>query len=317
MIKTFVHRLFFGTLLLLLPFSLSVHAAVPLNRVVAVVNSNVITQSQLDEAFDQAKKQIQSTGAPMPSDAELRKNLLNQLIDKDMQLQIAKRYKITTTDKQIDEAIGRIAAQNKMSVDQLKQELVRDNYNYKQFHDQIGEQLVIHDLQQRAIGNKVIVTDAEVKAFMNSAQHQATPNTAYHLEDILVPLSESATASQVQTAQQQAQSLLQKLHKGIAFDQATAGLSDPAPEKSDLGWRRLSDLPSVFVQPVSALQVGQIAGPIRAPNGFHLIKVVQIQGEAKKLTEQEARNLVYQRKFMEQVDIWLKQMRKTAYIKIT
>ncbi|HVV69716.1 MAG TPA: SurA N-terminal domain-containing protein [Gammaproteobacteria bacterium] len=313
-----MQRGFFRYFLGLIGLCAAIHAlaatsgAVPLDRVVAVVNDKVITESQLNAMLSDMKGAMQTSGTPIPPD--IKKKALDQLINQQLQMQVATRNKIVADDAEVNKVIGQIAAQNHLTTPQLKDALAKQNVSFNKFRSQIHDQLVVHKLQQGLFAGRVTVSDAEAQAYMRKAPRQADANTQYHLEDLLIPLDESASSTDVAAAQKQAQDLLAKARQGTSFGQLSATSS--GLEQSDLGWRRVNELPDVFAPQVTALKPGGISAPIRAPNGIHLIKLVELQGQAKPLTLDDAKNQVFQQKIKTQIDDWLNTLRKSAYIKI-
>lgn len=316
MIKHF-YRCLSVTLFLLatVAFADPVNGAQPLDRVVAIVNDAVITQSQLDAMMKDLQHAQLSMNKPELPPTELKKKALDQLINIAMQLQIATRNKLTVTDAQVNEVVAHIAQQNHLSTEQLKQAIIKQGTNYTQFRQQLHDQLVVHQLQQQIFGNRVKVTDDEVKAYMKTAPSQTNPDTEYHVDDLLIPLDDTTTAAQLASAQQTAQNLLAKAKAGTGFQQLAN--DDNTLIRTDLGWRKAADLPTIFVNEVGGMKAGSFKGPIRAPNGLHLIQLVEIQGSASKpLTFTEAKNLVFQQKIKDEIDRWLQTVRSSAYVKI-
>ncbi len=316
MIK-FFYRCLSITLLLLATtaFADPVGGAQPLDRVVAIVNDAVITQSQLDTMMNDMQHAQSVTNKPALTPAELKKQALDQLINVAMQLQIAARNKITITDAQITEVMNHIAQQNHLSSEQLKQAILRQGSSYTKFRQQIHDQLIVHQLQQNVFGSRIKVTDDEVKAYLKTAPSQINPDTEYHIDDLLVPLDDTTTPAQLAAAQQTAKALLVKAKAGTGFQQLADG--DKTLIRTDLGWRKAADLPTIFVGEVSNMKSGSFKGPIRAPNGLHLIQLVEIHGSAgKPLTFDEAKILVFQQKMKAEIDRWLQTVRNSAYVKI-
>lgn len=314
-------RRFMATVIgLLLPVSMALaasSAAVPLDKVVAVVNTGVITQSQLDSTINDLKAGLKMSGAPMPTDAELRKRALDQLIAIKLQLDLAARNKITVSDKEVADAIAKIAAQNHLTPDQLKTAVAQQGINYNRFRQQIHDQILIHSLQQHLFAGNVKIGDQEVKDFMKKAPNLPSANSLFYVDDLVIPLSETASAADVTAAQKTAQTLLTQAQQGKAFGElASTAAASAHIQHTDLGWRKLSDLPTIFAQAVATMKVNSVQGPIRAPNGFHLLKVLSVRGQAGPLTEAEAKNMLFQQKIQTQIDSWLQQVRKSAYVKI-
>lgn len=304
-------------------FSLIVSVAVlaaqnttqPLDRVVAVVNDQVITQNQWDNAVRDLTKVLQASGESIPNQAKLKADALDQLIANTLQMQLAKSNKIEISDKQLTEVIANIAEKNHLTLAQLKEELSKHGMDFNHFRTQLKEQMMIHELQKKALSGKIKVTDDEATAYMQSGAAQNNPNVQYRLDDLLIPLDDASSTATVANAQKQAQELLQKAKQNISFNEL-AHSTNPPVQYTDLGWRRVTELPSLFAEAVVNMKTGAVKGPLKAPNGLHLIKLIELQGQ-RNITQVEAKNFLYQKKLREQLDTWLQQIRKSAYVKIT
>lgn len=290
-----------------------------LDRVVAVVNDSVITNSELALAFKAAKEQLKISNKPIPPENALRKEVLDRLILEALQLQIAKRNNVEVTSEDVNKAIQDMANQNHISVDQLKKAVERDGIDYSTFRKRINDQLIVSRLQQSALSSKINISDREVSEYLRNAKNKKSAAAEYHLFHLHVPLSESSTSQQKQAALERANKLVAQLKGGDSFEQvARENASGPlALGGGDLGWRKASDLPTLFAKQLNSLKLDQIAGPIQASNGYHILKLVDVQNDPTKMTEQSVKNLIYHRKFEEQLKVWSQQLRDSAYVKIT
>jgi peptidyl-prolyl cis-trans isomerase SurA len=312
MLKTLKKYLFTGFIVCII--SVPVSAAQQLDSVVAIVNDSVITQSQINAMMFNMRRMLKASGAPVPSNPELRKKALDQLIGESLQFQVAARNNITASDADVTRTIDSIAAQNGISTEQLKQALAKEGVNYNKFRTQIHNQIVVRELQRGLFGGKVTVTDQEAKDYIKAHPIPANPNSVYKLDDLLVPVSESASEADIEAVKQKAAALLAKAQKGESFSQLVA--ADSSLEQNDLGWRNTSQLPALFADKVSTLQVGGLAGPIKAGNGFHILKLVEKQGGAAQISIEQAKNMVYQSKIEKKLAEWVRQARESAYVKI-
>ena len=267
-------------LILLLPFFV-VNAAEPLDKVVAVVNDNVITASELDSQMEVLRQQIMEKKMELPSDEVLRKQVLQHLIDVDIQLQLAKRNEITIDSTELDEAIVKIAENNKISLTQLREEIIKQGVAWDDYRENVRKEMLMNRLQQRAVGKDIVISSQQVADYLKTASHQENTNQTYHLQNIVIPLPEEPTTGQLNKAKEKAQSLLSKINRGDDFNRMAIAESsgEYALEGGDLGERHLAELPEVFSQKVMAMKVGDVVGPIRTGNGFQLIKLVAIGGE--------------------------------------
>lgn len=270
-----------------------------LNGVVAVVNNEIITQDEFNAAFSQASQQMAAEQAPNAIDQnKLKQMVLNQLIDEKLQLQLAKQADVSISDAQVTQAIQHIAEGNHLTVAQLKQQLAQEGMTFSAYRKLIHRQLVIHQVEQHAIGSTINITDQDIQNARAQYQTQMSSQQTFHLVDLLA------------NSQQQAEAFLARLKKG-------EDINSIAPDQTkDLGWQTTNTLPSIFLQQLSHMQTGDISSIIQAPNGFHIIKLVGVRGNAATPSTMQLRNYAYQMKFQQAVKKWIKTVRKTAYIKI-
>lgn len=268
-------------LLLLVP---AVALAQPLDSVVAVVNDGVITSSELNAQVEILRQQITEKKMQLPSESALRKQVLQHLIDVDLELQLAKQHNLTIDDSELDEAIAKIAANNKLSLTELREAIGHQGLLWKTYRENIRKEILIGRLQQKAVGNDVKVTPQQVEDYLKTSVHQDKSQFTFHLQNIVIPLPEEPTSDQLKNARQKAGALLAKIKKGNDFNGIAIAESSGefALEGGDLGERHLAELPEVFANEVIKMKAGQVVGPLRTGNGFQLIKLVSIGGDTGK-----------------------------------
>ena len=282
-----------------------------LDQIVAVVNNDVITETELNNAINNAKKQMENAHQPMPSAAVLHDGVLQQLIYHKIQLQLAKRAGITVSNGQVNMAIKSIAKNNKTNLADLKEKLAKDNISFADFKKNIKEQLVINQVQRQAISGTVKVSDAEVNQFLQKYNAQPGNATTYNVLDILVDIPNNASKAQLAKAKQTAQKIATQLKKGTALTAIKEG------QQTDLGWLPLSQLPNIFADAITKMKTNGVAGPLQAANGFHVIKLKGAHRSTHaQPTRMQVRNILFQKKFQTALVKWLENMRKTAYVKI-
>lgn len=271
-------------LLLLVPGMSGVSSAQPLDRVVALVNDGVITASELNAQVEMLRQQIAEKKMQVPSDTVLRKQVLQHLIDVDIQLQLAKQNDITIDNKELDEAIEKIATQNKLSLSELRTAVTDQGMAWNVYRENIRKEMVIGRLQQKAVAKDVMVTSKQVEEYLKVAENQDKSKQTYHLQNIVIPLPEEPTTDQLSKAREKVKEVLAKIKKGEDFSTAAIAESSGtfALEGGDLGERHLAELPDIFAKEVVHMSVGQIVGPLRTGNGFQLIKLVAIGGDNQK-----------------------------------
>lgn len=308
-IKAVITTLF---LLLIVP---QYAAAEALDKIVAVVNNEVITQQEVQDKLVLVKRQAEAAHQTVPADAELKKQILEQLINRELQLQVAKKAKIEVTDADLNAAIQGIAVRNHLSLEQMKVSLVKDGITFAAFRKQIQEEMLISKVERQAVNPNVNVTDEEIAAFVKSgAVNEATKE--YHVLDILVPVADKPTPKELQDARNFAADTAKKLRTNV---DAAAVIRANNVQQQDLDWRPLQALPSIFIAQVGKMKSGEISSPIQAPNGFHIVKLLAVRQAPNKggaITAEQVREILYHRKLDENLKTWLQELRKQSYIKI-
>ncbi|MDI9819370.1 MULTISPECIES: peptidylprolyl isomerase [unclassified Legionella] len=254
--------------------------AQPLDKVVAIVNDGVITESELNTQVETLKQQLEAKHMQLPPEKVLRKQVLQHLIDVDLQLQLAKQNDITIDNTDLNDAIAKIAAANDLSVTQLREEITRQGLTWQTYKENIRKEMLISRLQQKAVAKDLSITPEQVEDYLKTVQQDEKKQQTYHLQNIVVPLPEEPTTEQLKKARQKAMELLAKVKQGEDFSRLAIAESSGefALEGGDLGERHLAELPEVFATQVVAMKVGQVAGPIRTGNGFQLIKLITVGG---------------------------------------
>lgn len=270
----------------------------PIDRIVAVVNDDVVLQSELDRATHNILVQYdkQPNGQLPPADI-LRKQVLERLVMVRLQVAQAAQQGIQVSDQELDAAVGNVAKQNGMSPDQLQASLARDGIDFANFRDSIRDEIAIQRLRQRYARSSVSVSDAEVDAAMSAQAN----GTQFHLAHILVAMPENPTPEQIALAQKKIEGVKDLIDRGeMDFATAAARYSDSqnALEGGDLGWRSSDEIPTAFANMISGLQPGQIVGPIRGASGFQLVKLVETRtaaeapAGAQMATQYQARHIL-------------------------
>src|ERR1700687_1204337 len=260
---------------------------VAVDRVVAVVNDEAVTQYDLDDAkrivlhpLQQQKAhpppQPNKQTAPPPRAAVLDKQVLERLMTERSLLQLAKENGVKVDDTQIERAILRIAQENKLSADDCRKSLVKENIDYPRYREDVRHELTLQRLREREVDSKITVSDAEVDQYLATLKGQNTGEAEYKLAHILVMVPEQASAEQIDARKRRAEDALRALKSGADFAQVAAGFSDASDALSggNLGWRPGARLPTVFGDEVRAMTVGQISSITRSAGGFHIVQLL-------------------------------------------
>jgi peptidyl-prolyl cis-trans isomerase SurA len=265
------------------------HAQVqPLDKVVAIVDNDVIMQTQLEQRMQEVRQTIAKRGGGMPPEEELQKQVLDRLVLENLQLQIGERSGIRITDEELNAAMGTIAQRNKMSLDQFRAALSHDGLSYNTAREQVRREMVISRVRQRRVAERIQVSEQEVKNFLASDSGKAQLSQEYHLANILIATPEAANAQQIQAAGNQAMALYQQLREGADFAQlATAkSASDNALEGGDMGWRKAAQLPPPFDQMLAGMKPGEATQPVRTPGGFIILKLLEARGGQAEMRDE-------------------------------
>jgi len=253
---------------------------VDVDRVVAVVNDEVITSVELDRELRTATEQLRRQGTALPARTALEKQLLERLITKRALLQYTRQTGLRVSDADLDRAVDKIAEDNKLSPSALRETLEHDGIPFARFRENIRSEMLLARLRDREVDSRVVVSDAEIQSFLRGQENQTDKVDEYSLAHILVAVPEQATPEQVSARRTRADTALAQIRQGTDFRQVAATFSD-APDAFDggnMGWRPAARLPSIFLQAAKTLKVGQSSDILRSPAGFHIIKLVDKRG---------------------------------------
>ncbi|MCX7078063.1 MAG: peptidylprolyl isomerase SurA [Pseudomonas sp.] len=251
-----------------------------IDKVVAIVDNDVVMQSQLDQRVHEVQQTIAKRGGGVPPTSVLDQQVLERLIVENLQLQIGERSGIRITDEELNQAIGTIAQRNKMSVDQFRAALTHDGLSYEDARDQVRREMIISRVRQRRVAERVQVSEQEVKNFLASDLGKMQLSEEFRLANILIPTPESANSATIQNAGRQAADVYQQLKQGADFGQLAIAksASETALEGGDMGWRKAAQLPPPFDRMLSSMSVGDITEPMRTPGGFIILKILEKRG---------------------------------------
>ena len=258
------------------------------NRIVAVVNDDVILYTELEDAIAEVVAQLREKGTPMPEQAVLTKQVLERLVLDKLQLQIAEQNGITIDDNTLNSEIRDLAKQSGVTLTQFHDVLERDGYSYPKFREDLRKQLAIRQVRRQMVASRITVNDQEIQNLLATLKASGQGDVQYHLAHILIAIPEAASPDDISAASQRAEMVLQRLRSGANFEETAIAVSDgqQALEGGDLGWRSLGQIPSLFVDPVREMSQGDISDLIRSSSGFHIIKLLDKRGEERHMVEQ-------------------------------
>ena len=268
-----------------------------LNSMVAIINEDVITRLELDHRILKIKQQLASQNTPLPPAAALERQVLERMIVEHLQLTLAKQRGVTVDDESLNNILSNIAAENGLSLIQLREVLQEDGIDFAGFREQIRDEIIISRLRNAVVDSSIKITDQEIDTFLESQREDQNRNAEYRVAHILISLPEAASPEQVQEARTRAEKVLEELNGGADFSQMAATWSDgqQALKGGDLGWRKASELPTLFSEIVVAMQPAAISELIRSPSGFHILKLAEVRGQQQSIiTQTHARHILIQ-----------------------
>ncbi len=261
-----------------------------LDRVLAVVNSEVITRLELDDQVKLAARELTRQGTTLPDRTMLEKQLLERMITTRVMAQHARETGVRVDEQQVDRALARIAEQNKFKPDDLEQYLREEGIDIARYREDLRNDIIVARLREREVESRITVSEAEVDRFLKGQKAEGR-NDEFNLLHILVTLPEAASPEQIQSRRSRADEALARLRKGEDFKQVSATYSDApnALQGGDLGWRPVGRLPTIFAQALGGMKPGDVSGVLRSPAGFHIIKLAEKRALSNQVLVEQVR----------------------------
>lgn len=268
-----------------------------IDRVVAVVDSGVIMESQLNSRVEEILIRLKNDKAELPPLNLLEEQVLDRLIIEEIQLQLADRAGIKISDSELNQTLSRVSSQNNLSLEEFRLKLEAEGTSYKSFRDTIKKELIIQRVQRGKVGAKIDISEQELENFINSEEGRTQLAEQYNVQHILLSVKSGLSEIEIEAIENEAVSLLERLENGESFEKLAASYSagQKALEGGFLGWRTSAELPSLFAEVVSGLTVGEVAQPVRSGAGFHILKLTDKRGNTVKFLDQTlARHILVQ-----------------------
>lgn len=267
-----------------------------IDRTVAIVNNGVVLQSDVTNLMRSVKLNAQQTGQQLPDNVKLHHQILEQLIMDSIQLQMAQKMGISISDNDLDKAIDNIAAQNRMTIDQMRSRLAKEGIDHKNYRTQIRKEMLTSEVRNNEVRRRITILPQEVESLAQQISSQTDEDTELNLSHILIPVPENPSQQQKDQAESQANKIVAEIKEGADFAKlAIANSSDPQALKGgQMGWSKRQELPSLFAAKLHSANKGDIIGPIRSGIGFHILKINDIRGADKaiSITEVHARHIL-------------------------
>jgi peptidyl-prolyl cis-trans isomerase SurA len=276
--------------LFLMQFASVSHAdeSILLDRVIAIVNDDIVMESEVGQRLRQITGRLQQQGTRLPPEQLMKQRVLDQLILESIQLQLAERAGIRISDTQLNETLVNIAQSNGLTLQQFQQQLAAEGETYAAAREQIRREMVVTRIQQREVDRRVRVSEQEINNFLDSKEGRERSGVEYYLGHILISVPENANPEEEQAALAKAESVLEELKAGADFQQMAVARSDgrQALNGGVIGWRKENELPSIAADVLPNLGVGEPSGLIRSASGFHIITALKKRGGSEQWVEQ-------------------------------
>ncbi|MBE8597490.1 peptidylprolyl isomerase SurA [Xenorhabdus sp. BG5] len=276
--------------------SVAMAAPQALNKVAAVVNNDVVLESDVNSLLQSVKLNAKHAGQQLPDEKTLRHQIIERLIMDDIVLQMANRMQLTIPDQALDSAITNIAAQNHLSLAQLKQNLIAEGMSFDTYRNRIRKEMMIAEVRNNEVRRRITILPQEVDSLANQISNQNSQDFEVNTSQILIPLPENPSQEQVEKAETTIKKILSELQNGVDFGKLALSYSGDtqALKGGNMGWSKLQELSSLFAAQLQSAHKGQIIGPIRSGVGFHILKVNDIRGGQMPIavTEVNARHIL-------------------------
>lgn len=264
--------------------------------IVAVVNQELVTAAEVEQRLARVRAEARAANQPLPPDATLRQQVIDALIDERVLVTYARDSGTRVDDVELDRAVANVAAQNQITLAQLREQLRRSGVDYARFRANVRDQLLVERVREREVQGRIRVTDAEVDALIDKQRSAAAAATELNLAQILVPVPEGATIAEAAARRARADAALARLKAGEPFDKVAREMSEDANRErgGEMGLRPADRLPDLFVEAVKPLKPGEFTPePLRSGAGFHVLKLIERRdGSAFMVTQTRARHIL-------------------------
>ena len=259
-----------------------------LDRVAAIVNDDIVLQSELNQRTAAIYVNIQESGTQPPAKEVLKKQVLERLISERIQLNIGYNAGVRISENEIDQTMARLAAGSNLSMQDYLASVNARGTSIKDLRQEITNEMIMMQVQQGSVMRGIHISEQELNNFLNSEEGKLMNSPDIMLGQILISVPSSATVSDIAAAQKKLDEIIVQISQGADFKQLAIAKSDDqsALEGGDLGWRKQAQLPSLFTDALEGLEPGEISSPVRSGAGFHLLKLYDRKGGEEKLIEQ-------------------------------
>lgn len=280
-----------GLLLLTMTFAnsqLALAQRIPLDKIVALVDEDVVLQSELNARLKEIRDLAVRTDQPIPNSAEFEAGVLEALIIENLQMQFAARISIRFDDDTINRVLASMGENNNMGFEEYV-DVLKDAGVYLQTREQVRSQMTMQELQRGMVNRRITITDQEIENFLNSEMGREIMSADYQLEHMMVPTSDSDSAAVTAAKLIYTTNLVLRIEEGESLPNVRAAAmqgGDYPVTTSRLGIRKAKEFPTIFSEIVANMDVQDVEGPIEAGNGFHIIQLIQKRGGTDQMVSQ-------------------------------
>ena len=271
--------------------SLGWSQVIPLDSVVAIVDEDIILASEVGDRIKQIRASAEQRGVTLPDDETVFQETLDRLILESIQLQLADRFGVRIPDAQLDQSMARIAAQNGLTLEQFRDALLQNGQNYVEMREGLRDELAIQRVQQGSVMQDINITEKEIDNFMATEEGIALTEPEYRVVQALLPIPRSDTADQRTTKEDYVDAVLANILAGADFSEAVSVQEPYTFQGGDLGWRKLSDIPSMFADILPSLKAGE-TGKVQSNSGLHLVHLAEARGLERLVEQTNVRHIL-------------------------
>ena len=268
---------------------------VELDRVAVIVDSGVVLESEILDLLTTIKEQAALKGQSLPSDKALRTQVVDKLINDSIITQLGERMGVQVSDAQLDETLTNMAKEDKLTLEQFRQNIVKDGTNYDKYREIVRTELISGEVRRNSVSRRIYVSPQDVANLLSSMKEQTNTDVEYRLGHILIGFPTDATQDDMNSAKTRAEKVIELLNKGSDFAKiaiASSGGSN-ALQGGDLGWKNINELPTLFSSIIDGEKKETILGPIRTGLGFSIVKIIDIRGrEIVEVEESKSRHIL-------------------------
>ena len=259
-----------------------------IDRVIAVVDTGIILESELNSRVGDIIGRLRSEGTELPPKDLLEEQVLERLIIEEIQLQLGEKAGIKISDSELNSSLSMIAAQNSMDIEKFKESLESSGESYTNLRESVRKEMIIQRVQRGKVGSKIKISEQEIENFLNSQEGKSRLAEEFNVQQILLSIKKDASETDISTVEELGLKIKERYENGESFKKlATTYSSDQnALEGGSLGWRKAAELPTLFVEEVKNMKVGQISNLIRSGAGFHIIRLAEKKGDVVKFEDQ-------------------------------